>query len=164
MINKDGIMMLDEKIYISSMNAYEAEKYRVLRNRDDNRQMFFDDSVISMEQQRSWFEKYLEKPDEYMFSIYDRESGAFVGGIGIYTNDRDETEIGRIIIDRMICGGKGYGALAIRLLVDFMRQSELKSLVAYIFTNNIASQRSFEKAGFRITDTLEDKIRYQMDI
>lgn len=137
--------------YLKPMNEDSAERYRRLRNMEENRKWFFHNEVISAEEQRRWYERYLTENGDYMFGAFERESQKYVGGIGIY--DLDHTartaEVGRILIDRTYAG-KGYGAEAIGGMIRFAQdQLGLRLLNAYIWSDNVASIRSFEKSGFK---------------
>ena len=140
-----------EHIYLIPMNEDTSEQYRRLRNREDNRGFFFNSAVIEKEQQEKWFGSYLKKESECMFAVFLDDTKEFIGGIGIYDIDhlRGTAEVGRIIIDRNLVSGKGYGAEAIIGITEIARHSlELTELYAYIYTDNIASTKAFLRAGF----------------
>ncbi|MBD5467256.1 MAG: GNAT family N-acetyltransferase [Lachnospiraceae bacterium] len=137
--------------YLKPMNEDSAERYRQLRNMEENRKWFFHNEVISADEQRRWYTRYLAEDGDYMFGAFERESQKYIGGIGIYDLDRTEltAEVGRILIDRTYAG-KGYGAEAIGGIVRFAHDRlELRLLNAYICSDNAASIRSFEKSGFK---------------
>ena len=140
-----------DDITLRPMSATDSEVYRRLRNREDNRNFFFDASEISAEQQRAWYERYLSDQASYMFSVYETNANAFIGGIGLYDIDRaaGTAEVGRILIDRQIAAGHGYGAQAIVALSRFaLQQMNLRELTAYIYHTNLPSRKSFAKAGY----------------
>lgn len=148
---KHSYSITGENIILVPMNENSSELYRRLRNREDNRNFFFNSDIISSEQQTKWFQNYLEKETEYMFSVLLKEDETFIGGIGIYDIDRlgGKAEIGRIIIDRNLAGGKGYGTEAIKGVTCIAeRFLNMKELYAYIYTANTASIKSFLHAGF----------------
>lgn len=58
-----------DKLHITPLYSEDIESLRVLRNRDDNRKWFFSSELITEESQRAWYESYLTKPYEYMFSV-----------------------------------------------------------------------------------------------
>lgn len=147
-----------DHIVLMPMDEESSEEYRKLRNREDNQKFFFHSAVIEKEQQIRWFYNYLKRENEYMFAVFLKEKMKFVGGIGIYDIDiiKKTAEIGRIIIDRRLASGKGYGTETIRGIVDiFQNQLKLKEMYAFIYTTNIASIKSFLRAGF-IRDTEND--------
>ena len=94
----------NDKICIKPMTDEESEQYRLLRNRKDNAPFFFTSITITKEMQRKWFEKYLCDDSQLMFSIYEKATDAFIGGVSIYgvNTKKGEAEVGRIIIDKEI--------------------------------------------------------------
>lgn len=154
-----------EHIVLSPMNIDTSEKYRVLRNREDNRDFFFHSALISKDQQESWFYRYLEKNSECMFAVHLKDNNTFLGGIGIYDidNNNASAEVGRIIIDRDLAGGRGYGAEAIRGILEIAKNClNLEEIYAYIYSDNIASRKAFLRAGFIECDNVsgqEDAVK-----
>lgn len=143
-----------ENIILKPFGEIDSEQYRILRNEDSNRKFFFSDEFISVDTQKKWYKGYLEKTGEYMFSIYHKSSELFLGAIGIYdVNEICSTaEVGRIIIDNKIeiAKGKGYGAEAIIALSRFaFEKLNIQQLYAYIYSDNLASIKSFEKAEYQ---------------
>lgn len=152
-----------EHIVLVPMDEQTSELYRKLRNREDNREFFFNSAVIEKEQQIKWFHSYLEKKEEFMFAILFRETMKFIGGIGIYdiNFEQQTAEVGRIIVDRNVAAGKGYGTEAIKGIVEIARDKlGMEEVCAYIYRTNIASVKAFFKAGFSesIVENKEDKI------
>ena len=154
---KHNIHICCDRLDLEPMSEEDSEKYRKLRNREENRCFFFDKEVITVEQQRDWYKRYCQSEDDRMFSIF--EQGLFVGGIGIYNIDfaKEEAEIGRVIIDRKIASGKGYATEAIIGLSKVAFEMGIKRLFAIIYNDNIASIKSFLKAGF-CYENVDDKI------
>lgn len=140
-----------DRLMLVPMDKLANEKYRQLRNRDDNRKFFINSSIITKDQQEKWFNSYLTKKNEYMFSIVQLNSHLLIGAIGIYNIDSvsKQAEIGRIIIDKNLAAGKGYGTESIiglsRIAEKFLK---LETVYAYIYTFNFASQKAFLRAGF----------------
>ena len=65
-----------------------------------------------------------------------------------YLNKR--AEIGRIIVDRTIAGGKGYGKDAVRCVVEWgKRNLGIKIFYAQVYTNNLSSMKTFVGSGFK---------------
>ena len=150
-----------ENIILKPMSLEESQLYRCLRNRDDVKKYFFYTENISEEAQNKWYLKYKENQQEVMFSIYEKDSNDFLGGIGIYDiNNNDGTcEIGRIIIDKQKAKGKGYGAKALILLSEFaVNQLNMNSIYAYVYSFNDASSKSFINAGYKLIED-DTKIR-----
>lgn len=140
-----------QNLRITPLFSKESEYYRLLRNREDNRSFFLNSGFISQEQQESWYSKYIESPD-YMFSIYHKNVPAvFIGGAGIYNIDpsKRDAEFGRIIIDRYIVGGRGYGLEALLAICEIAReQLGLESLFLEVLPDNVPAIKTYERAGF----------------
>lgn len=158
-MNKDVIIEGD-KVILRSMTEDTSELYRQLRNREDNRHFFFTEEEIDEASQKKWFIKYLSDENQMMFAVFDKISGRFAGGIGIYDIVMGKSaEIGRIIIDRRLFSGRGFGSEAVFLLSEYVMKEKLAERVyAYIKTGNIASMKTFERCGFRLS---EDTIKTQ---
>lgn len=150
---KHNYSIVCENIIISPMGELESELYRQLRNRADNRKEFFDQNIIEKDQQSKWFIQYLKRADQIMFSVYLKDSKEFIGGLGIYDINMDKkmAEVGRIIIDKERCKGKGYGAESLNGISLIARNIGLQYLYAYIYSGNQASIKSFQKAGYSIS-------------
>ena len=153
-------------ISLLPLNKEYSECYRKLRNRDDNRFYFFNSAIIEKEQQKRWYESYLAEKDQYMFAIIENGKGYFVGGVGIYdvvTNFEKTAQVGRIIVDKERCFGKGYGAQALKLLAQIAKNDlKLVSLYAYIMKTNIASIKTFEKAGYQLIEENSDRCKVKI--
>lgn len=89
-----------------------------------------------------------------MFSVYLKDSEEFIGGLGIYDINMDKkmAEVGRIIIDKERCKGKGYGAESLKGISLIARNMGLQCLYAYIYSENQASIKTFQKAGYSISE------------
>ena len=138
-------------ISLRPLSVEDSEKYRQLRNREDNRRWFKTDVVIAADAQEKWYRNYLLKPAEYMFAIEENETGEFLGAVGLYDIDSEtkSAEIGRIIVDRYKAGGKGYASIALESVCRIgVEQLDLQRIYAEIYADNAASIRSFEKIGF----------------
>lgn len=139
-----------EKVSLVPMDLESSEKYRIVRNHEENRKWFLSEEKISLRSQREWFQKYLLAENEYMFSILD-ESKIFIGGCGLYGIDKDrgKGEFGRIAIEpeRKFAG---YGYLATVAAVRIAKEElGLKELLLEVKRNNISAQKMYMKAGFQ---------------
>jgi len=86
---------------------------RVLRNRFS--QWFGYSKQISAEDQEKWYANYLTDDTQFMFSIFHKATGLWIGAAGIYAIDyRNKIcEVGRIVIDPELRPEKGLGFDAI---------------------------------------------------
>ncbi|MCQ2441179.1 MAG: GNAT family N-acetyltransferase [Clostridia bacterium] len=139
-----------KRIKLLPMTQEFSEQYRIFRNKEYNRKFFFDSRIITKEAQKNWYSSYLNKSDEIMFSVFTLTDNTFIGGVGLYNIDLNNktAEIGRIIIDKELAGGKGYGSDAVFGVCKIACDLNLKQLVAYIKSDNIPSQKTFLKNRF----------------
>lgn len=91
------------------------------RNRPEVRRWFKSSSSITKEQHETWYESYLLKYDDYVFLVFDKLSGAFVGQVSVYNIDQasSSAEVGRFIT-APDCGEKGYFKAACQELLNFV--------------------------------------------
>lgn len=146
--------LVEKDIVLKEFSEADSEAYRILRNREDNCHFFLTGSLITKDMQKKWYDAYLNNKTEYMFSIYERSSNIFLGAVSLYHIDSSEhkAEIGRIIVDKKLAAGKGYGAQAIHGMIQWGYESlGIREFRAEILKGNYASYRSFEKNGFILT-------------
>ena len=140
-----------EDIVLNPMSKEEAEKYRVLRY--TYREWFGAQSYISKEKQKEWYSRYLDNPNELMFSIYNT-LGNFIGGNSLYNIDYKnlQCEYGRIIVDADY-SGRGYGLKATLGAVEIAREYlGLKRIYLEVKEKNVKALKVYYKAGFSISE------------
>lgn len=89
-------------LLLRPLEEKDIESLRLLRNRPENRIWFFGSDLITPEGQRAWFEHYLTKEDDYMFSVFLPEApDKFVGAVALYGYEPETNsfEIGRLLLD-----------------------------------------------------------------
>lgn len=149
---KHNLQVQSGNILICPMTSDDSEQYRRIRNQDENRRWFVDSKIISSEVQRNWFDNYLKKSDEYMFSIYS--SKLFVGGCSLYCIDKHtrSAEFGRIAIDT-VQKGKGYGYEATLGTLKISRELlGLDTVRLFVKKDNVAAIKTYLKAGFTFSE------------
>ena len=98
----------------------------------------------------SWREKALIRDDIYYFSIFYKES--VIGEIFLHDINRDKAEalVGYHIFNPDF-RKKGIGTTSLKLLQEFVKESEeLKKLTIITADNNISSKKISEKCGFKL--------------
>ena len=110
---------------------------------------------ITAEQETKWVQKKLAKGAP-LFSMLDRETGAFIGNIEFMDVTDGAGELGIAITASM--QDKGYGTEAITAMVRYgMDQMGLTRIFLSVFPDNARAIRVYEKCGFREYDrTAED--------
>lgn len=138
----------------------DIEPLRQLRNRPENRIWFFGSDLITPEGQRAWFERYLTKENDYMFSVFlPQAPETFVGAVAIYGYERatDSYEVGRLLLDSKNLPGRGMGAKLIAAVCELSKKIWGNiGLRAQVFSDNERSLRCFVKNDFVIDGTTEE--------
>ena len=91
------------------------------RNQDHIRQWFFNPDVIAPDQHRSWFDRYRDRDDDFVFIIEETETlQRPVGQVALYHVDwtAKRGEFGRLLIGDEAARGAGLARLATARLVD----------------------------------------------
>ena len=107
---------------------------------------------------RRELQEYIAGYKGLLLGLCVRQGGAHVGNIALHSLDAQnrQGEVG-ILIGDSASRGKGYGTEALKLLADHaFRRMNLNKLTAGLVDGNIASQKAFEKAGFRREGTLRE--------
>jgi len=85
--------------------------------------------------------------EDTIFFIIEKKDGTKIGHIGCFMGGRTSLEIGYALVPSE--RGKSYGTEAIQMIVDylFLKKDSVR-IQAPAATENIASQKALEKAGF----------------
>lgn len=89
-----------QRVRLRPLSPEDIETTRVWRNRDDTRRWFKHAGFITAEQQRDWFSAYLERDDDFVWLVEDRDRpGIALGQAALYAigQPSGEGEIGRFI-------------------------------------------------------------------
>ncbi|TQL57804.1 GNAT family N-acetyltransferase [Propioniferax innocua] len=89
----------------------------------------------------------LERGDLAVLSVADARSDEFVGSLVLFGAIETSIEVGFWVHPDH--RGQGFAAAALLLAIEFVRRSGFTRLTARTVPENIASQRSLERAGFR---------------
>ena len=125
------------------------------RNQDHIRKWFFHSDVITPEQHRAWFERYLQQDDDYVFVI-EEVAASFcpVGQVAIYHIDwaARQAEFGRLMIGEPEAAGRGLARAATGLLTDMaMDTLGLREVYLEVFADNVPALAIYTACGFQIT-------------
>jgi len=147
---KHDLTWRDADIVLNPLSYEDSQHYRRLRNVEANRRWFVYTGTISCEAQREWYQAYLRREDDYMFSVYS-PNGTFLGGVALYNIEKDRAEFGRLLIDRTAYGKPGAGYYATRALCHLAREElGLTLLHLEVLTHNLPALKTYEKAEFKI--------------
>jgi diamine N-acetyltransferase len=106
---------------------------------------------MTLEQETAWYEQAAMNEQERNFSIIERSSGRVVGNCGMFDVQlpNRRAEVG-IVIGESDARGRGYGAEAMQLLLDYaFTAAGMHSVMLWVYEFNPAARRCYEKAGFR---------------
>lgn len=141
-------------IELRPMTYEDSQKYRLLRNQEQNRLCFFSQGLLSAEDQRNWYQKYEKDDTDIMFAFYYRN--LFAGGNAIYHIDREKgcAEYGRLLVDKINFPEKGLGSAITYSASEIARKDlGLSMLYSEIYESNLPSVYAHLKAGFHKAET-----------
>jgi glucose/arabinose dehydrogenase len=122
----------------------DCEDLRTWKN--DHRQYFFFQDVISPEMQQKWFAGYQARPDDFMFMVLDR--GQAAGCMGFRLRD-GQADVYNVILGDSRHGGRGVMAKGMALMCSFARERLHCPVVARVLKVNPA-MGWYQKRGFAI--------------
>lgn len=89
-----------------------------LRNQDKSVYFLNQGELLTLDMQKSWFQKYLERMDDIYWAVYDKEDN-FVGTMRLYEITDDKCVQGSFIIDEKYAKGAPYALEAELLSIKF---------------------------------------------
>lgn len=145
-----------ERIKLVPLRSDDIEEMRLLRNK--NRHSFIFTDIISEEAQIAWYEKYLEKPNDYVFSVIRIADNEFIGITSLYDINNKVAEFGRLMLNKEKIQEKGYGLEAVLATCKIgFKQLNLDRIILEVKEDNIAAYKTYEKAGFQCFDSKKEK-------
>ena len=160
-MNHNFRLSIDE-LRIAPMNKEDAQMYRKLRNLD--KELFFSSNIITVEQQDKWYEWYLTRNDEFMFSVYCE--GKFIGGFGLYNyvNAESTIEFGRIVIDKRY-RGQGLGRRTVEAAIEICKSDlNIKRIYLEVMNSNNIAKEIYKKVGFKEGTCKEGIINMSLEL
>jgi RimJ/RimL family protein N-acetyltransferase len=107
---------------------------------------------VTVEQVAASFDQLNQDECSANFTIYERATWRPIGNTALIDLDwRARTAEFILFIGEGDCRGKGYGTEAARLMLDYAFTAlGLHSVWLRVYAFNLAGQRAYEKAGFRV--------------
>lgn len=140
--------MQHKGIVLRPLKRCDIESLRIWRNNPDNSRYIRKMPFISEEDQKAWFDRYLQDEDSYCFAICDGET--LVGSVSLYDISESSAEFGRLMIGEK--KGCGYGSrateAALRIAFEKLGVEKVRAEVSF---GNQAALTIYTKVGFRIT-------------
>lgn len=128
---------------------------------NDSRVTTYQDKKIfpnTREKQRKYFEILAESNSDVVMDIVDKGTNTHIGNVGLHNIDwvHRSAELG-IVIGETEFYGKKYGKQAWHLITEYcFKVLNLHRISAIIMTNNIASIKCAEAAGFICEGEIRD--------
>ena len=99
-------------------------------------------------------ERYLNDANSYSFNIIDTEENQVIGHAEIVSSGDNNFKIDKLIIDPL-SRGKGVGQQVMKELVNYaFTQLQATTIELYVFEQNRAAIRCYEKTGFVISTNI----------
>jgi RimJ/RimL family protein N-acetyltransferase len=116
------------------------------RNHPDIRKNFFNQKLLSWDEHEKWFTAKLKDPDTAAYMAYYKKEK-----IGTIRFEANESVIKTSVMLNPLFLGKGLGLQVIKMGIEkFIKEEKpSKSLIAEVKKNNVASIKTFQKAGFK---------------
>lgn len=143
----------------------DIEQMRVWRNKEPIRKCFIYQKLISKEEQKRWYQNYLNLEDDRMFIIEYNQIK--IGTAALYHIDtaKGEAEFGRIMIGEEDFKGKGIGKETVRLLCEFgFTTLHLSKIRLEVFTDNKPALHLYKQVGFNEIGVKNESSREIMEL
>ena len=150
--------MIGKKCYLSPIDENDAEIFtewfndlEVIEN------LLFYERVINVQNEKEILARLAK---EHNYSIIDIETNKLIGNCGIVRLDHlNQTGEAGIFIGNKNYWNKGYGAEALRLLLDYsFKALNLHNIELRVFSFNKRAIKAYEKVGFKIIGKRRESI------
>ena len=145
--------MINDLFFLRKVTQDDIHDVFNLSNQDFVRKYSIKKNFIMWEDHQKWFHNILSNSLVSFYVITDK-SNRFIGQVRFSIQKKHAIVSISIIKDVM---GKGYSLLFLREAITLFKKEheQIKTIVAMICTENIASMKLFEKSGF-IQSSLKD--------
>jgi len=140
-----------DRVVLRPMEGEEAPLFQAWLNDPENHQYLQRFRPLNLAEERQFLGSIHEKSGDHLFGIALREGERLIGTCGLHgaALPNRSAELGILIGDRD-AQGKGLGAEAIRLLLDYgFGTLGLHRVSLHVYANNARGIRCYEKSGFR---------------
>ncbi|HEY4088565.1 MAG TPA: GNAT family N-acetyltransferase [Bryobacteraceae bacterium] len=138
----------DANVQLRLITERDLDTTLAWRNRDSARMWFKTNRTISPEQHWAWFERYLQRDDDFLFIV--EANGQAVGQAAVYGIDREKhiAEVGRFLIAPE-AAGRGYMSHACDELLRCCAETlGLRSVFLEVREENQRAIRLYIRNGF----------------
>ena len=147
-----------ERIRFVEVSELLAEDYLVMVNDIENVERFIGSvhEPFTEEQEIRWVHKKLEEKAQ-VFSMLEKQSGAFIGNIELMDVNDGVAELGIALTAKM--QNKGYGTEAVSALAAYgFERLGLERIFLRTNPENLRAIRVYEKCGFREYDRTDEHV------
>lgn len=140
-----------DRVVLRPLEAEDAPTCQRWLNDPENHQYLQRFRPVNLAEERRWLEGLHDKAEDHVFGIVLREGERLIGSCGLHGTalPNRKGQLG-IVIGEKDAQGKGYGAEAIRLLLDYgFGTLGLHRVGLDVYSNNARGIRCYEKVGFR---------------
>ena len=116
--------------------------------------------LLNLNNQNTWFNEITKLNSERIMFIIELKNGTPIGICGLIHLDQfnKNAEVA-IIIGKPQFHGKGYGTLALKLLIDYgFKKLNLHRIYADIYEYNLNSIKLFSKLNFKYESIFHDQL------
>lgn len=137
MSSKSIIISESSDYHLRSIQEDDVELLRVWKNR--NKQYFFHNETISIEQQLSWYRSFRNRADDHMFVVEElcRKVPHRVGAMGYRVKDHHADIYNIMRGATSLCAGYTIGQ-ALRLMISYIKYTEKLPVRCLVLRNNPA--------------------------
>ena len=142
------IVFESERIYYIKVTKLLVNDYlEMINSKDVNRFISLKEKKLSYNDEIEWIEKTLNN-QSIIFSMIEKETGRYIGNIGITKLYNDSCEIGISITPSM--QDKHYGTESITRFIDYIQHDlKINNIDLVVFSNNSRGIHLYEKLGFK---------------
>jgi len=141
----------NKSLSLKTIAGNDLGNIRVWKNA--NRHVFFHQNIIGVEQQKAWFQSYLEEPFNFMFTI--EYNGSAIGCMGFRIID-NIADIYNVILGDSQYQGRGIMSLSLRVLCSYILKFHTNKITLKVLKTNKIGQRFYSKNGFIIEREKKD--------
>ena len=155
-------MKMEHTVYLRPMTESDTAKIVTWRNKDFVRKNFIYQELFTEQGHRAWIRGQVE-PGHVVQFVICLSDGREIGSV--YFRDIDEkaktAEYG-IFIGEEDALGCGYGTQTAKAALGYaFTQLRLRRVFLRFLADNIGARKSYEHAGFRMTDRMETVMTMQ---
>lgn len=149
MLNKQIVLQGDFCTLIP-IREQDLEAVIKLRNREKNKYFLHQESNLTLEQQKGWYEDYLIRDNDIYWGIW-KKNNTFIGTIRIYNIEGDECEEGSCIVDENYAREAPYAVEAKYLLTNYAFETlKLKKMINVIKADNKVMNSFSRQQGYKL--------------